>query len=419
VVTAAALAACAPPSSLSEGSSSPTESTSSEPAEDGDETIEIKVGVLAPMTGFVSAIGTDLKQGWELFWDENGTRVGNFEVVTVLEDDASSPDTALSKAQRLVSEEKVDVVVGPVLANQALAVADYLAREQVPNLALSSADDITQRKGSEYVIRTGAMGGSQMTFPLGKWAYDQGYRTAATLCVDYAFGWESCGGFVSAFVGEGGEVTQQLWYPGDANDLSTYVSQLMSADVDVVFAGTAGGTDSSNFLRAASDFGLLDKLPVLSNCCTLDQAIVQDVGEIALGLRSASLYAEGADRVADFVATFEERYGVIPSLYAVGAYVSAQVLVAALDELDAKPTGDELVAAMRSADLSGSLWGDVSIDDHNNLVGPVLIREVVQREDGVLWNAVIDVVPDVSQFWTFDPEEFLAEPPYSTTRTGQ
>src|SRR5690606_15388117 len=149
VVTAAALAACAPPSSLSEGSSSPTESTSSEPAEDGDETIEIKVGVLAPMTGFVSAIGTDLKQGWELFWDENGTRAGNFEAGPVLEDDPSTPDTALSKAQRLVSEEKVVVVVDPVLASQALAVADYLAREQVPNLALSSADDITQRKGSE------------------------------------------------------------------------------------------------------------------------------------------------------------------------------------------------------------------------------------------------------------------------------
>lgn len=419
-----ALAACAPSSSLSDDSPGPSTSSSSEaPADDGSpapaDAIELKVGVLAPMTGFVSAIGTDLKQGWDMFWDEHGTTVGSFEVVTVLEDDASSPETALSKAQRLVTEENVDVVLGPVLANQALAVGDYLARQEVPNLSMSSGDDLTQRDFSPYVLRTGAMTGSQMSFPGGQWAYEQGYRTAATLCVDYAFGWESCGGFVSAFVDAGGEVTQQLWYPGDASDLSTYVTQLLNADVDVVFAGTAGGTDSSNFLRSAADFGLFDRTPVLSNCCTLDQAIIQDVGDISLGVKSVSFYTEGADRVGDFVAKFEERYGVIPSLYAIGAYVSGQMLVAALEGLDAKPAGDELIEAMKGADLSGSLWGDVSFDDYNNLVGPVMVREVVERDDGVLWNVVIEEIPDVSQFWTFDPEEFLAAPPFSTTRTGQ
>ena len=403
---------------MSDGSTSPTQGDASSEAPAAD-AIELKVGVLAPMTGFVSAIGTDLKQGWEMFWDEHGTSVGAFEVVTVLEDDASSPETALSKAQRLVTEEKVDVVLGPVLANQALAVADYLARQEVPNLSMSSADDVTQRNFSPYVLRTGAMAGSQMSFPGGEWAFAEGYRTAATLCVDYAFGWESCGGFVSAFADAGGEVTEQFWYPGDASDLSTYVAQLLNADVDVIFAGTAGGTDSSNFLRSAADFGLLDKTPVLSNCCTLDQAIIQDVGDIALGVKSVSFYTEGADRVSDFVTKFEERYDVIPSLYAIGAYVSGQMLVAALDDLDAKPSGEELINAMKGADLSGSLWGDVSFDDYNNLVGPVAVREVVAREDGKLWNVVIDEIPDVSQFWTFDPAEFLDSPPFSTTRTGQ
>lgn len=136
-------------------------------------------------------------------------------------------------------------------------------------------------------------------------------------------------------------------------------------------------------------------------------------------MKSVSFYTEGADRVADFVAKFEERYGVIPSLYAIGAYVSGQMLVAALEDLDAKPSGEDLVAAMKGADLSGSLWGDVSFDEYNNLVGPVAIREVVAREDGKLWNVVIEEIPDVSQFWTFDPAEFLDSPPFSTTRTGQ
>lgn len=411
-ITAAGLVfvGCAPSSSLSDDG-------------DGDKPTgggtTFKVGVLAPMTGFVSAIGADLKQGWELYWDQNGSTAGAFTVETVLEDDASSPDTALAKATRLVTEEKVDVVVGPVLANQALAVADYLGQQGVVNLAQSSADDITQREFSELVLRTGALAGSQTTFPGGQWAFDEGHRTAATLCVDYAFGWESCGGFVSAFTEAGGEVPLQLWYPGDATDLSTYVTQLINADVDVIFAGTAGGTDSSNFLRSAADFGLLERTPVLANCCTLDQAILEDVGEIALGINSVAYYAEGAPLVSDFVEAYEGEYGILPSVYAFGAYATAQMLAATLEGIDEKLTGADLVDAIIAADLSASPWGKVSFDDHNNLVAPVLVRDVTARDDGKLWNTVVDEFPDVSQFWTFDPEEFLSSPSFSTSRTGQ
>lgn len=401
------LAGCAPSSSLG-----------GDDGGDGGSAGTFRVGILAPMTGFVSAIGKDLQQGWDLYWKENGDTAGDFTVETVLEDDASSADTALTKAARLVNEEKVDVVVGPVLANQALAVGDYLDQQGVANLAQSSADDVTQREKSPLVLRTGAMAGSQTTFPAGQWAYDQGYKTAATLCVDYAFGWESCGGFVSAFTSAGGTITKQLWYPGDATDLSSYVTQLTNLDVDVVFAGTAGGTDSSNFLRSASDFGLMDT-PILTNCCTLDQAILQDVGDISLGIKSVSYYAEGGDRVQGFVDAFEEEYGVIPSVYAMGAYATAQMLAATLEQAESKPTGEDLISAIKSADLGDTVWGDVSFDDYNNIVGPVMVREVSKRDDGKLWNTVVDEFDGVSQFWTYDPEEFLAQPPFSTTQTGQ
>lgn len=399
---------CAPSSSLSD---------------DGDTTggdaDTFTVGVLAPMTGFVSAIGTDMKQGWDLYWEENGTTAGNFTVETVLEDDASSAETALTKANRLVTEENVDVVVGPVLANQALAVADYLDQQGVANLSQTSADDVTQREGSPLVLRTGAMAGSQHTFPGGQWAYEEGYRTAATLCVDYAFGWESCGGFVTAFTDAGGTVEQQLWYPGDATDLSTYVTQLLNSDVDLIYAGTAGGTDSSNFLRSASDFGLMDEYPMLTNCCTLDQAILQDVGDIALGVKSVSYYAEGSDQAAEFVSAFEAKYGLIPSSYALGAYATAQLLAATLEGMDEKLTGEELIEAIKGADLSGSPWGDISFDEYNSMVGPVMVREVEKRDDGQLWNAVIKQYEGVSQFWNFDPEEYMSNPSFSTSYTGK
>ena len=185
-----------------------------------------KVGLLASTTGFAASMGKDLQQGWDLYWSQHDNKSGNFTLSAVFEDDASDPQTALTKAKKLVTEDKVDVVVGPVLANNSLAVADYLNQQKVANLSQTSADDVTQRKSSPVVLRTGAMGGSQTTFAAGQWAWDEGHKTASTLCPDYAFGWDSCAGFVSSFTAAGGTISKQLWYPNGTTDMSTYVAQL-------------------------------------------------------------------------------------------------------------------------------------------------------------------------------------------------
>lgn len=403
-----ALTACAPPGS----------SGSDEPA--GDASV-FKVGVIASTTGFVASIGADMINGWDLYWEENGTTVGDFTVETVIEDDASDTTTALTKARRLVEEERVDLVVGPVLANNSLAVADYLAQEGVPNFAQTAADDLTQRLANDLTVRTGSLSSSQMTFPAGQYAIDEGYTTAATICVDYAFGWESCGGFASSFLAGGGEITQQIWYPGDATDLSSYVSQLASLDVDVIFAGTAGGTDSSNFIRSANDFGLLESVPIINNCCTTDQFILQDVGDLALGITSVSMFAEGSTEsfTADFVEAYEAKYGMLPSSYALGMYATAQLLAAVLSSASEKPVGEALVAAVGEADLSGSVWGDVSFDDYGNMVAPVYMRTVEARADGSLWNVPFETFESVSQFWTYDPADYLANPAFSQEFVAQ
>jgi len=406
VVAALALTACAPSSDLSGGTGATDAPASGE---------TFKVGVLAPMTSWAGAIGVDMQQGWEMFWEEYGDTAGSFTVETVWEDTASDPDTALTKARKLVEEDGVDTVVGPVLASEGLVVGDYLTQAEVANLAQTAADDLTQRLASPYVVRTGAYTSSQPNFVAGQWAADQGYATAATLCVDYAFGWESCGGFVSAFTDAGGAVASQLWYPGDASDLSSYVSQLVNLDVDVIFVGSAGGTDSSNFFRSANDFGLLAKTPIISNCCTTDQAILADVGDIALGQISVSNWAEGNDdpAVADFVARYEAEFGVIPSSYAQGMYATAEMLAQVLESASGKLTGEALVEAIKGVDLGATIIGGGGLDEYGSPVGPVFVREVVKRDDGKLVNAVVETVEDVSQFWTFDPEAYLANPPFT------
>ena len=77
----------------------------------------IKVGLLAPTSGTVAASGTDMKNGWELWFALNGDEVAGRTIETVHEDTAGDPTTALTKARRLVDQEGAKILAGPLLAS--------------------------------------------------------------------------------------------------------------------------------------------------------------------------------------------------------------------------------------------------------------------------------------------------------------
>ena len=70
-------------------------------------------------------------------------------------------------------------------------------------------------------------------------------------------------------------------------------------------------------------------------------------------------------------------------------------------------------------ELDGSPLGKVvKFDAFGNPIYDVYIRKVVKRADGKFWNVPIQTYPEVSQFWTYDPETYLKQPPYSRAFQG-
>lgn len=384
---------------------------------DGD---TVTVGFMSPTTGFVAALGTDMQRGWEMYWEQNGNTVDGVTVETIFEDDAGDPEIALTKARRLVEEEQVDITAGPILANTAYAVAEYVADQEIPNLHITAADDLTQRENDPHVLRVGYTS-SQTNFPAGQWAFEQGYETAVTICPDYAFGWESCGGFVSAFTDAGGEVVEQIWHPLGTQDFSTYVTQIQQTAPDVVFVGSAGGPDAILLFRSWVDFGLLGT-PMIGNCCFADQVFLREIGDEAIGaVQSFTYWVEGRDdeEVQNFVAAYEEAHGEIPSLYAAGSYMMANLVAEGLQTTGGEVNGAQFIDALRGVSLENSLYGPLSFDDYNNVVGPVYVTEIEEREDGTLWSVVSETHEDVSQFWTDDPDGFMENPVFTRDYQGQ
>lgn len=384
----------------------------------------IEIGLLLPLTGNFAANGQDAVDGWNLFWDSNGSTVGGRPVVSVVEDTAGDPDVALQKLNSLLDVEGVDVVVGPLLANIGLAVGDVLSKRGVPHISpVQCANAMTQRLRSDTFFRLGGLACSQVTHPFGQWAWDQGYRTVATLCPDFTFGHEICGGFVDTFTDNGGRVAAQLWFPITNQDFATYITQIQDLEVDAVLAVPIGG-GTVPFFQTWSDFGMFGSgPPLLTVGVSTDPSNIRSLQDLEglEGLISVWHYAEGRDAPAtrEFVDAFTSRYGEIPSFYSAGTFTAAQWLAEAVRAAGGKVEDvPAFVSAIRSVELSDSPIGPQRLDDYGNVDTNVYVRRLVRRDDGLLWNEVVEEFPLVSQFWTYDPVEYLSRPPYSRDFQG-
>ncbi len=380
----------------------------------------IKIGFLAATTGVAASSGQDMVRGWDLYWKLNGDVVAGRQIETVHEDTAGDPAVGLNKARRLVGNEQVKLVVGPLFANVGLAVSEYMTTTGVPNFhPVASADDLTQRGRLDNVLRVAGWTSSQTSHPLGQWAYDQGYRNVVTICADYAFGQEMCGGFTNTFTDAGGEIAKQLWNPIGTQDFGTYMAQIQAESPDAVFSLQVGG-DSVRFVESWSSFGMKDTIPLLGGETLLDQSLLRNMGPEAEGLISSGKFAEGRDAEAtkEFVEAFDSEYGDLPSYYAAVCYIAAQWTAQALEQVDGDIDDvDAFLAAVRELEFE-SPGGPMKLDKYDNPIQNVYIRQVEVRDDGRMWNVPIETFEDTSQFWTYEPEQFLECPVYSRDYQG-
>ncbi len=382
----------------------------------------IKVGLMAPLTGVVASGGREMVEGTQFYFDSIGNEIAGRKVELIVEDDASNPDTALQKARRLVEQANVDFLIGNLLANTGLAVANYVKSNGTPYfIPIIAADDLTQRQRIKNVVRVAGYSASAFTHPLGDWALKQGYKRIATISQDYTFGHEQCGGLAQVFTEGGGEIVQQFWHPLNTADFSPYLGQIANMKIDAVFAMETGA-DATRFIQQFASFGLKGKIPVLGAMNATDQSVIRTLGDECEGIVSPAHFAEGSTVpvTKKFVDDYTAKYQKIPSLYGFSMFSGAMWVSEAIKSMGGKiASKDALVDTVLKTDLAGSPLGTtVKLDAYGNPIYDVYIRKVMKRPDGKFWNVPTETYKDVSQFWKYDPETYLKQPPYSRTFQG-
>jgi branched-chain amino acid transport system substrate-binding protein len=374
----------------------------------------IRIGFLAPLSGPYAQNGRDILNGFLLYLDEIGHRAAGRPIELVIEDDEAIPAVGLTKARKLVERDRVDLMAGTLLSSTGYALAPYIESMRVPMVyPVVSADDLTQRKRTRWIVRTG-WSASQPNHAFGEYAYHRlGLRKVSTLALDYAFGWESVGGFQRTFEEAGGAIVQKIWCPVSVHDFAPYLAQV-SRDADAVYALVLGRA-ALQFIRQYQEFGLKQRVRLIGGGTTTDEHVLPFMGDEALGVVTALHYSAALDTPSNrqFVAAYRARYGKVPSYYSESMYTGGKWLVAAIEAVGGEVEDrDGLIEAIRTVKPVDLPRGPVELDDYGNPIENVYIRRV-ERVDGELQNTVIEVFPNVSQFWKFNPADYLRRPLYS------
>jgi branched-chain amino acid transport system substrate-binding protein len=374
----------------------------------------IKLGFLSPLSGAIAQAGKDMYSGCELYWQESGWRIGDRKLEVILEDTEGQPATAVSKLRKLIDSDRVDLLAGVILSNVAYALVPPIEAAGIPTIyPINSADDLTQRKRPKWIIRTGFSAGGNM-HPFGEYAFKTlKYRKIVTIGLDYAFGWETVGGFQKSFEDNGGQVIQKLWVPLNVQDYAPYLAQV-KRDADAVFV-VALGRWSVLFAKQYADSGLKERIPLIAGGTYTDEHVLSQLGDETIGVISAHHYSAALETPANrkFRAAFEKAYSRTPSFYSEDCYTGAQVLAAAVKAMNGRVEDRPgLMAALRRVEITDAPRGPVKLDVYGNPTQNIYIRRV-ERVGGVLQNTVIYTYPAVGQFWTYDPQKFLEQPVYS------
>jgi branched-chain amino acid transport system substrate-binding protein len=373
----------------------------------------LRVGFLTVRTGPLAAGGRQMEEGIQLLLKQRNYAFAGRKVDIIFADTAGQPALAKTKAQELVERDKVAVIIGPLATFEALAIDDYMLQAKVPLITPTSAaqNDLAQKKQSDYVVHVYGTAAQPM-HALGEYAAKTlGLKRIAMIADDFTYGHEGAAGFHHVFEDDGGRIVQKLWPALNAPDYGSWVGQLKT-NVDGVYAGFAG-SNPLRFLRTYREYGL--KLPVLGNPTLVDEGILKNMGDEALGVYSASWYAVDRDAPDNrqFVEAVRKEYQVTPGFYTAGTYTAGLWLEEAMKKIKGKfEDKAAFVRALHEVRLKSGPMGPLRLDEYGKPVLNIYVRKV-ERKDGQLINTTIATFPNVSQFWTYDPKQFIAAPQYA------
>ncbi len=354
---------------------------------------KLKVGLMLPFSGTYSALGVAIENGFKLYVDEQGGKLGGREIEYFKVDDESDPAKATDNVNKLIKRDNVDVIIGTVHSGVAMAMAKA-AKESgtiliVPN---AGADAVTGPMCAPNIFRS-SFSNWQPAYAMGVVAAREGKKTAITLTWKYAAGDESVAGFKEGFEKGGGKVVKQLTLPFPNVEFQALLTEIAAAKPDAVYSFMAGG-GAVKLVKDYAAAGLNKSIPLYGPGFLTDGTLDAQ-GDAAAGMLTTLHYADGLNTPKDnaFRTAYAKTFKLQPDVYAVQGYDAAQMLGVGL----AATKGDaskkaEFAAAVEKAKID-SPRGAFTVGKSHNPVQDIYLRKVEGKENKMV-NVAIKALAD-------------------------
>jgi branched-chain amino acid transport system substrate-binding protein len=337
---------------------------------------KVKVGFMLPYTGTYAALGNAIENGFKLYVNEQGGKLGGREIEYFKVDDESEPSKAVDNINKLIKRDNVDVVVGTVHSGVVMAMAK-VAKDTDTLLVIPNAGAraVTGSMCGPSIFRA-SFSNWQPGYAMGKVAGDKGAKKVVTITWKYAAGDESVQGFKDGLAASGGQVVKELTLPFPNVEFQALLTEIAATKPDAVYAFFAGG-GAVKFVKDYAAAGLSKSIPLYGPGFLTDGTL-EAQGEAAQGMLTTLHYADGLDTPRDnaFRAAYTAAYKSAPDVYAVQGYDSAQLLAAGLSAVkgDVKQRA-ALEAAMGKATID-SPRGKFTLSRSHEPVQDIYLRKV-------------------------------------------
>jgi len=345
---------------------------------------KIRIGLMLPYTGTYAQLGVAITNGFKLAVAESGGKLGGRELEYFTVDDESDPGKATDNANKLVTRDKVDVLVGTVHSGVEMGILKIARESGVlhinPNAGAAAA---TGALCAPNIFRT-SFSNWQPSYPMGKVLADRGIKKVVTLTHKYAAGDEAIEGFKEGFTKAGGTVVKDLTLPFPSVEFQPLLTEIASIKPDAVFVFFAGGA-AVKLIKDWQAAGLKGKIGLYGSGFLTD-GILDAVGDAAEGIETTLHYGDGIETPKNktFRLNYAKTYKLQPDVYAVQGYDAGLLLAAGLKAVGGDVSKKkELIAAMEKAKID-SPRGVWTMSKSHNPIQDIYLRKVVGKENKVM-----------------------------------
>lgn len=294
---------------------------------------EIKVGAILPLTGDSAIYGEIAQNSFELAAEEINSKGGisGYKISILYEDSQAKPELAVSSANKLITADKVFVIVGAMASTEVNAIAPILNDKKVVLVSPSATDhDITD--AGDYIFRTivsDIYDGTAMA----RFAYNEkGIKSSGVFYITEAGPQGVAEAFIDEFQKLGGAILNAEQCNRGDKDFRTQISKIHEKKPEAIYFALYP-RETELFIKQTKEMGIKEIL--LSHQLVDDPEVLSKVGKAADGIifTTPKLTAETGDEVVkSFYKNYKEKYGKEPQNFASNAYDAIMLIAKAMEK---------------------------------------------------------------------------------------